>query len=86
MTTSGSGLSVPSDPKLPSATKFPVHPQPFDIPDIYVEQICLRREWEGKMEKLNEKYGLDYISDLELDSKSYEGENHQYEQKYETLI
>ena len=34
------------------------------------------------MEWLNEKYGLDYFSDSESD----EGENYQYEHKYETLI
>ena len=38
------------------------------------------------MEKLSEKYGLDYFSDSELDSKSDEGENYRYEHKYETLI
>ena len=31
------------------------------------------------MEWLNEKYGLDYFSDLELDSESNEWENYQYE-------
>ena len=35
---------------------------------------------------LNEKYGLDYFSDLELDSKSDEGENYRYEHKYKTPI
>ena len=38
------------------------------------------------MEKLNEKYGLDYFSDSELDSDSDEGKNYRYEHKYETLI
>ena len=38
------------------------------------------------MEKLNEKYGLDYFSDSELDSESDEGENYRYEHKYKTLI
>ena len=38
------------------------------------------------MEKLNEKYGLDYFSNSELDSKLDEGENSRYEDKYETLI
>ena len=58
--------------------------QSFDIPDRYAEQICLRREWEEKMEKHNEKYGLDCFSDPELDSD--EGENYRYEHKYETRI
>ena len=34
------------------------------------------------MEQLNEKYGLDCFSDLELDSESDEGEQYQYEHKY----
>ena len=38
------------------------------------------------MEKLNEKYGLDYFSDSELDSELDEGENYRYEHKYKTLI
>ena len=42
----------------------------FKIMDSYAEQIHLRREWEEKMERLNEKYGLDYLSDSELDSES----------------
>ena len=37
------------------------------------------------MEKLNEKYRLDYFSDSELHSES-DGENYRYEHKYETLI
>ena len=66
---------------------FPcIQTQSFDILDRYAEQIHLRREWEEKMEKLNEKYGLDYFSDSELVSESDEGENYRYEHKYETLI
>ena len=38
------------------------------------------------MEKLNKKYRLDYFSDSELDSESDEGENYEYEHKYETFI
>ena len=60
--------------------------QPFDVPDRYSEQIRLHREWEEKMERHNEKYGLDSLSDSELDSKSDEGEDYRYEHKYETLI
>ena len=38
------------------------HPQPFDVPDRYSEEIRLRREWEENIEHLNEKYNLDYYS------------------------
>ena len=38
------------------------------------------------MEKLNKKYGLDYVLDSELYSESDEGENYRCEHKYETLI
>ena len=48
------------------------HPQSYDVPHRYLEQIILRREWDEKMECLNEKYNLDYYSSLE--------------DKYETLI
>ena len=44
------------------------HPQSFDVPDRYSEQIRLRREWEEKMEHLNEKYNLGYYSSSESDS------------------
>ena len=54
--------------------------QTFDVPDRYSEQIRLRKEWDEKMECLNEKYGLDYYSSLESDS------NFEPEHKYETLI
>ena len=64
----------------------PTQKQSFNVPDHYTEQIHLRREWEEKMEQLNEKYGLDCFSDLELDSESDEGENYQYEHTYEMLI
>ena len=60
--------------------------QSFDILERYVEQIHLRRKWQEKMEKPNEKYGLDYFSDSELDSESDEGENYRYKHKYEMLI
>ena len=60
--------------------------QSFDVWDQYMEQIHLRREWEEKIEKLNEKYGLYCFSDSELDSESDEGEDYRYGHKYETLI
>ena len=61
-------------------------PQTFEVPARYSDQIRLCREWVEKMERLNDKYGLDYFSDSELDSKSDEGEDYRYEHKYETLI
>ena len=52
----------------------------FDIPDQYAEQIGQRREWEEKMEKLNDKYGPDYYSSSESES------DWEKEPKYETLV
>ena len=43
-------------------------------------------QWEAEMERLNCKNILDCFSDSELDSESDEGEQYQYEQRYETLI
>ena len=41
-----------------------------------MEQACLQEEeWKKKMEKLNEKYGLDCFSNSELDSESDEEES-----------
>ena len=42
--------------------------QSFDIPYKYTEQIKLRKEWEERIERLNEKYNFDYYSSLESDS------------------
>ena len=53
----------------------------FDTCDCYAEQICLRKAWDEKMEKLNDKYGLDYYSSFESASDWDEEEL-----KYETLI
>ena len=58
----------------------------FNVPDQYAEQICLRKEWEKRMEQLNDKYRLDYFSDSELDSELDEEERYQYKLKYEMLI
>ena len=69
-------------PQNPQCTQT----QSFDVPERYAEQLHLRREWEEKMERLNEKYGLDYFSDSELDSELAEGENCRYEHEYKTLI
>ena len=68
------------------------HPQPqnswqsFDILNRYSEQIRLQKEWEEKIERLNEKYNLDYYSSLESDSDSDQEQDYRYEHKYETLI
>ena len=51
-----------------------------------MEQSHLQEEdWKKKMERLNEKYGLDCFSNLELDSES-NGEDYRYKHNYETLI
>ena len=60
--------------------------QAFDVPDRYSNQIRFHREWEEKIERLNDKYGLDCFSYSELDSESDDGEDYRNEQKYETLI
>ena len=59
--------------------------QTFDIPDRYSSQLKLRRQWE-KMERLNNKYGLDCFLDSEFDSESDEGEEYKYEHNYKTLL
>ena len=46
----------------------------------------MKQQWEADMERLNSKYNLDCFSDSELDSESNEGEQYQYEHRYETLI
>ena len=58
----------------------PQHPQSYDVPDRYSEQIRLRREWDEKMGCLNAKYNLDYYSSLESNS------DFEPEHKYETFI
>ena len=47
--------------------------QTFDVPDRYLSQQKLHRQWEEEMERLNNKYGLDRSSDSEFDSESDEG-------------
>ena len=49
-------------------------------------QTQTKRQWEAEMERLNSKYNLDCFSDSELDSKSDEGGQCQYEHGHETLI
>ena len=58
----------------------PQHSQTYDIPGRYLQQIRLQKEWNKKMEHLNEKTNLDYYSSSESDS-AFEPEH-----KYETLI
>ena len=60
--------------------------QTFDVPNRYSNKLKLHREWEEKMERLNNKYCLNCFSDSELDFKSDEGEEYRYEHKYEMLI
>ena len=60
--------------------------QAFHVPDRYSNQLKLHREWEEKVERLNDKYGVDCFSDSELDSESDEGDEYRYEHKYAMLI
>ena len=56
------------DPKHNKNYKLPQsqHSQiSFDVPDQYAEWIHLRKEWEKKMEQLNDKYRLDCFSKLD---------------------
>ena len=56
------------------------HPQFYDVLARYSMQIRLRKEWDEKMECLNEKYNLDYYSSSESNS------DFEPEHEYETLI
>ena len=47
--------------------------------DYHDEALRKRREWEERMEKLNDKYGLDYYS------SSDSGSDWEEEPRYETL-
>ena len=60
--------------------------QSFDVPDRYAKQIKLQNEWEERIERLNEKYNLDYYSSSESDSDSDPEPDYRYQHKYETLI
>ena len=46
----------------------------------------IKQQWEQEMERLNEKYKLDTLSDSELNSESDEDERYQYQYGYKTLI
>ena len=50
----------------------------YDIPDRFSQKYKLEKEWNERMEHLNDKYNLHYYSSSELESES--------EHKYETLI
>ena len=45
-----------------------------------------KQQWEAEMERLNEKYNLDFFSSSEMDSESDEGEQYCYVHGYETLL
>ena len=62
---------------------YPQSPQyspSYDIPDRFFQQYKLEKEWNERMEHLNDKYNLDYYSSSESKSE-FEPEH-----KYETLI
>ena len=63
--------NIQQKPTIPQTSQS-TQVQSFDIPDRYVEQIHLRKEWEKKMERLNEKYNLNCFLSSELDSESDE--------------
>ena len=87
MATPGASSSVPPDQNYQKPQDFQCSwSQTLDVPDRYSNQLKLHREWEEKMEMLNDKYGLDCFSDSELDSESDEGEEYRYKHKYEMLI
>ena len=52
----------------------------YGISDRFSQQLRLEREWNEKMEQLNDKYNLDYFSSSESDFES------ELEHKCETLI
>ena len=58
----------------------PQHPQAYDIPDMFSQQIRLEKEWNEKMECLNKKCNLDYYSSSKSDS------DFEPEHKYKTLM
>ena len=67
----------------------PQNPQKLNLEtlsDQYLSQSKIHKQWEVEMKRLNAKYNLDCFSDSELDSKSDEGEQYEYEHGYETLI
>ena len=71
---------MPPGTEHPATTELPLF-QSFDIPDHPTEQIHLRKEWDEKMKRLDDKYGPDYY----FSSESKSGWDEE-EPKYETLI
>ena len=61
-------------------------PKTLSMNDKYPNKTRAKQQWEEEMERLNEKYNLDYFSSSELDSESDEAEQYHYEHGYETLI
>ena len=60
--------------------------QTVHVPDRYSNQLKLHRECEERLERLNDKYGLNCFSDSELDSESDESEEYRYKHKYKMII
>ena len=52
----------------------------YDIPDRFSQQYKLEKEWNEKMECLNDKYNLDYYSSSRSDPES------ELKHKYKILI
>ena len=52
----------------------------YGIPDRFSQQYKLEKEWNERMECLNNKYNLDYYSSSESDSES------ESEDKYEIWV
>ena len=61
-------------------------PKTLSLNDKYPSQAKAKQQWEEEMERLNEKYNLNYFLSSELDLESDEGEQYHYEHGYETLI
>ena len=74
-------------PRIIKTTRYTASPnEKYTMPPATKLSTLPVREWEEKMKRLNDKYGLNYFSDFEFDSESDEGEEYRYEHKYETLI
>ena len=58
----------------------------FDVPNRNTEHIKLKKEWEERIEKLKEKYNLEFYSSSESNSDYDPEPDYIYEHKYKTLI
>ena len=80
----------PNCPFCKAKDKGGENPQQRPLPKLQAQKLDnmtkTRQQWEAEMERLNNKYNLDCFSNSELDSESDEGEEYQYEHRYETLI